>query len=66
MVFFRIKERSRLGYEDMLFFDAEERNIQDVQKLGVTSILVPDTETGLTINLVAEGFAEYGKQHAKK
>lgn len=64
MVIFRIKRRSGLSYDDMLFFDDEDRNIQDMRKLGVTSILVP--EAGISIKLVEEGFAEYAKQHTNK
>lgn len=48
----------------MLYFDPEKRNIRDVKKLGVTAIWVPDT--GLTMNLLTEGFAQYSKIHAKK
>lgn len=57
---FRLRRRSGVSYSDMIFFDDEERNIEDVSQLGVTSILVRD---GLTPKVVKEGFAEYARQH---
>lgn len=57
--FQRFKEQSGLMYEKMLFFDNEYRNIADVSKLGVTSILV-DSSKGCTVedfNLGLQKFA---------
>ncbi|XP_076622345.1 magnesium-dependent phosphatase 1 isoform X2 [Colletes latitarsis] len=41
----KIQKASGVDYKDILFFDDEQRNIVDVSKLGVTSILV---KTGVT------------------
>ena len=38
--FRQLQSESGLGYEDMLFFDDEDRNIRSVSKLGVHSHLV--------------------------
>ncbi|WP_028974786.1 magnesium-dependent phosphatase-1 [Spirochaeta cellobiosiphila] len=35
-----LKEKSHMNYDEMIFFDDEERNIKDIQGLGVKSILV--------------------------
>ncbi|GFW60398.1 magnesium-dependent phosphatase 1 [Trichonephila clavipes] len=40
--FERMHKASEINYSDMLFFDDEQRNILDLKRVGVTSILVPD------------------------
>lgn len=40
--FKRMHEASGIQYSDMMFFDDETRNINDLKAIGVTSILVPD------------------------
>lgn len=57
---FQIKKTIWCELQRYDFFDDEERNIEDVSQLGVTSILVRD---GLTPKVVKEGFAEYARQH---
>ena len=39
-----LREKAEVPYEDMLFFDDEQRNIDEVGRLGVSSVLV---ESGL-------------------
>lgn len=36
---FRIKTDSGIDFRDMIFFDDEHRNIRDVSKLGVHSLI---------------------------
>mmetsp|Transcript_28387 Transcript_28387/g.72945 ORF Transcript_28387/g.72945 Transcript_28387/m.72945 type:complete len:156 (-) Transcript_28387:264-731(-) len=43
--FQRIHEQSGIDYKDMIFFDNERRNIEDVQQLGVTCVHTPDGMT---------------------
>lgn len=40
----------------MLFFDDEYRNIADLEKLGVVSILVKD---GMTIKVLMDGLKKF-------
>ena len=40
--FKQLHNESGIPYEDMIFYDDEQRNITDVSSLGVTCILVPD------------------------
>lgn len=60
--FSRFHEKSKIPYEDMLFFDDENRNIVDVSKLGVTCILVND---GVTKKVVQEGLQAFAKNKRK-
>ncbi len=46
-----ISQKSGIRYEEMIFFDDEERNIEDVEKLGVKSILL---KNGISIDIVQE------------
>lgn len=48
----RIQEQVDCPFDQMVFFDDEERNIKDVESLGVISILV---KNGITLKIV-EGF----------
>lgn len=43
----------------MIFFDDEQRNISDLTKVGVLSILVPD---GLTHKVVQEGIQRFSTE----
>ena len=40
--FINLKLKSRIEYHEMVFFDDEQRNIDDVSKLGVTCELLKD------------------------
>ncbi|KAK9164020.1 hypothetical protein Syun_004922 [Stephania yunnanensis] len=54
--FQRIHRRTGLPYESMLFFDDEDRNIEAVSKMGVTSILVGD---GVTLGALRQGLTNF-------
>ncbi|OTF80183.1 magnesium-dependent phosphatase 1-like protein [Euroglyphus maynei] len=57
--FERIREESAINFNEMIFFDDEERNIIDVgQQLGVDAILV-DHETGVTEKIVIESLENF-------
>ncbi|MCH2026382.1 MAG: magnesium-dependent phosphatase-1, partial [Verrucomicrobiales bacterium] len=47
--FKRLRNKSGLNYEDMIFFDDEQRNITEVGDLGVNCILV---KNGISPSLV--------------
>lgn len=42
----------------MLFFDDEQRNIDDIEPLGVTSVLV-NPDVGINTKLVEEGLQKF-------
>ncbi|XP_046570794.1 magnesium-dependent phosphatase 1-like [Haliotis rubra] len=54
--FGRFTMASGIPYEDMLFFDDEQRNIIELRSIGVTSILVSD---GVTESLIKEGLETF-------
>ncbi|VFQ88813.1 unnamed protein product [Cuscuta campestris] len=54
--FQRIQQRTRVPYNEMLFFDDENRNIEAVSKMGVTSILVSN---GVNIAALKEGLSKF-------
>ncbi|KAF5303716.1 hypothetical protein FQR65_LT00860 [Abscondita terminalis] len=54
------KKQSGIQYKDMLFFDDESRNINDLRGEGVTSILVKD---GVTEKVVEDGLKVYAQSH---
>ncbi|VFQ78241.1 unnamed protein product [Cuscuta campestris] len=54
--FQRIQQRTRVPYNEMLFFDDENRNIEAVSKMGVTSILV---SSGVNIAALKEGLSKF-------
>ncbi|KAK3584558.1 hypothetical protein CHS0354_030565 [Potamilus streckersoni] len=56
--FTAFKNQSNLPYEDMLFFDDEHRNIEDVGRLGVTCIHVADGLTEACLKMGLETFAK--------
>lgn len=45
----------------MLFFDDEDRNIKDLNQLGVTSILV---RCGVNAKIVEDGLKIYSEEHS--
>jgi len=56
--FEKLQNMTGIVYKDMLFFDDEDRNIESVSKLGVTSVLVPD---GMTISVLIKGLDIFAK-----
>ncbi|XP_033221553.1 magnesium-dependent phosphatase 1-like isoform X2 [Belonocnema kinseyi] len=57
--FAKIKRDSGVDYKDMLFFDDESRNIADLTKLGVLSILV---KNGVSHAVIKEGLAQFSRK----
>lgn len=51
--FAKLKQRSNFEYSEMLFFDDESRNIRDLKRVGVESVLV-DPDVGVTNKLIQE------------
>ncbi|KAM0061067.1 putative protein-tyrosine-phosphatase [Helianthus debilis subsp. tardiflorus] len=56
--FKKIQQKTRVPYESMLFFDDEDRNIESVSKMGVTSILV---NNGVTLGAFRQGLTQFSK-----
>lgn len=56
--FSQIKKLSNVEYKDMMFFDDEQRNISDLNKVGVLSILV---KNGMTHEVIDHGFKKFSK-----
>ncbi|RDX60402.1 putative ubiquitin-like-specific protease 2B [Mucuna pruriens] len=56
--FQRIHSRTGVPFNSMLFFDDENRNIQAVSKMGVTSILVGD---GVNLGSLREGLTQFSR-----
>ncbi|GLT26104.1 hypothetical protein SLA2020_011910 [Shorea laevis] len=56
--FQRIHSRTVVPYNSMLFFDDENRNIQAVSKMGVTSILVGN---GVNLGALRQGLTEFAE-----
>ncbi|KYO20905.1 magnesium-dependent phosphatase 1 [Alligator mississippiensis] len=54
--FHRLQQDTGIPFAQMLFFDDEPRNIQDVSNLGVTCVLVP---AGMTLALLARGLEAF-------
>lgn len=61
--FERIREESGIDFNEMIFFDDEQRNIIDINSLGVDAILV-DHETGATENIVRESLKNFINKHS--
>ena len=59
LLHFRIKKVSGVDYTDMLFFDDENRNIVDVTRLGVLSILV---KNGVSHAVIKEGLDQFSNR----
>ncbi|KAK4563770.1 hypothetical protein RGQ29_006051 [Quercus rubra] len=56
--FQRIRSRTGVPFNSMLFFDDENRNIQAVSKMGVTSILVGN---GVNLGALREGLTKFSE-----
>lgn len=56
--FHNFKINSQLNYREMLFFDDEQRNVDDIQPLGVFTVLV-DGEVGVTKALVSDAIKKF-------
>ncbi|CAK9162486.1 unnamed protein product [Ilex paraguariensis] len=56
--FQKINRRTGVPFNAMLFFDDEDRNIQGVSKMGVTSILVGN---GVTLGALRQGLTEFSQ-----
>ncbi|XP_021903821.1 magnesium-dependent phosphatase 1 [Carica papaya] len=56
--FQRIRSRTGVPFNSMLFFDDEDRNIQAVSKMGVTSILVGK---GVNLGALRQGLTEFSQ-----
>ncbi|XP_057328282.1 magnesium-dependent phosphatase 1-like [Microplitis mediator] len=54
--FNKIKEASGVDFKDMIFFDDERRNIDDLTKVGVLSIYV---KNGLNKNEIKNGLEQF-------
>ncbi|XP_006012405.1 magnesium-dependent phosphatase 1 [Latimeria chalumnae] len=61
--FQRIKERSGITFQEMIFFDDESRNIMDVSKLGVTCVLVHD---GMSMKVLKDGLEQFTRQQQRR
>ncbi|XP_051139417.1 uncharacterized protein LOC127257131 [Andrographis paniculata] len=60
--FQKISQRTRIPYNQMLFFDDENRNIEAVSKMGVTSILV---RNGVNLGALRQGLAKCAQNGRK-
>ncbi|KAL7002979.1 protein-tyrosine-phosphatase [Sarracenia purpurea var. burkii] len=56
--FQRINRRTGVPYNSMLFFDDEERNIESISKMGVTSILV---RNGVNLGDFRQGLLKFSQ-----
>ncbi|KAH7520450.1 uncharacterized protein LOC107425127 [Ziziphus jujuba] len=54
--FQKIHRKTAVPFTSMLFFDDEDRNIEAVSNMGVTSILVDD---GVNLDALRQGLAEF-------
>ncbi|KAK6143664.1 hypothetical protein DH2020_024012 [Rehmannia glutinosa] len=59
--FQKIKQRTGVQYNEMLFFDDENRNIEAVSKMGVTSILVDD---GVDLGALRQGLSKFSQNRS--
>ncbi|XVE86864.1 hypothetical protein DITRI_Ditri18aG0069300 [Diplodiscus trichospermus] len=57
--FQRIHRRTGVPFSSMLFFDDEERNIDAVSKMGVTSIYVGN---GVNLRALRQGMSEFSRK----
>lgn len=51
--FASLKKKSTFEYSEMIFFDDEMRNIRDLKKLGVESVLI-NSDVGVTMKIIQE------------
>lgn len=47
---------SHVNFDEMIFFDDEERNIKDIKRLGIVSIFV---KNGMTKDIIKYGISKY-------
>ncbi|KQK13328.2 magnesium-dependent phosphatase 1 isoform X1 [Brachypodium distachyon] len=59
--FQKIQRKTGVPYKSMLFFDDEDRNIESVSKMGVTSVLV---ENGLNLDMFKLGLSNFASNVA--
>ncbi|XVF17361.1 hypothetical protein REPUB_Repub10bG0114500 [Reevesia pubescens] len=57
--FQRIHRRTGIPFSSMLFFDDEDRNIEAVSKMGVTSIYVGN---GVNLRALRQGMSEFSQK----
>ncbi|KAI8504661.1 Magnesium-dependent phosphatase 1 [Branchiostoma belcheri] len=57
--FQRFHEQSGVPYSKMIFFDDEERNIYDLNRIGVLSLLVA---RGMTTQVLKEGLEQFARE----
>lgn len=57
----RFKKLSGIDFNDMIFFDDEHRNIDDLTRHGVFSVLVPN---GVNRKVLEAGLAEFANKHS--
>lgn len=55
-LFIRIKNTCNIELEDMLLFDDERRNIEDLEYLGIVCVLV---KNGMTMQVLMDGLKTY-------
>lgn len=58
--FSNLRKASGIDYQDMVFYDDEERNSRDVSPLGVTCVLVED---GMSRAVLNKGLALWATKH---
>ncbi|XP_020893030.1 magnesium-dependent phosphatase 1 isoform X2 [Exaiptasia diaphana] len=61
--FKKFAESSNIPFKEMLFFDDEERNIWDINQLGVTCLHVPD---GISMASFQDGLEIYSDKFDNK
>ncbi|CAH1269152.1 Hypp4110 [Branchiostoma lanceolatum] len=57
--FARFHEQSGIPYSKMIFFDDEERNIYDLNRIGVLSLQV---DRGLTLEVLQNGLEKFARE----
>ncbi|XP_065915833.1 magnesium-dependent phosphatase 1-like [Dysidea avara] len=57
--FEKLKQKSKVEYEDMIFFDDESWNISTVSPLGVTCVHITDNVRGLDWETLKTGLKEF-------
>lgn len=60
--FENLSKHSHIPYNEMLFFDDEDRNIKDITAIGVVCVLVDDR--GVTRKTVREGLLKFEKERS--
>ncbi|CDP01564.1 unnamed protein product [Coffea canephora] len=55
----KIQRKTGIPFDAMLFFDDEDRNIEAVSRMGVTSILVYN---GVTLEALRQGLVEFSQE----